>query len=147
MQFISWVEMQGLMTWWHDDMMQCKNKSHGETRNSWKASGASVSGCYNTPPLQEDLVPRSRIASERSGRGRGETKLLLDKQVKPLNLERSQSLKKWHDGGEQNLKHSIQQEEQGTLQEPCRLKDKQKWLWWTRSTCKHSGWNEMYKER
>ena len=33
-------------------MMQCKNKrastkeTHGETRNSWKSSGASVSGRY-----------------------------------------------------------------------------------------------------
>ena len=52
MQFINWVEMQRLMTWWHDDMMQCKNKrastkqTHSETWNSWKSSGASVSGRY-----------------------------------------------------------------------------------------------------
>ena len=30
---------------------------------------------------------------------------------------------------------------------PCRLKDVRKWLQWTRITSKHSGWNEMYKER
>ncbi|XBI71711.1 hypothetical protein VPH35_065859 [Triticum aestivum] len=37
----------------------------------WKSSEASVSGRYNTPPLQEDLVPRSRMAPGRNGRGRG----------------------------------------------------------------------------
>ena len=30
---------------------------------------------YNTPPLREDLVPRSRMAPERNGRGREEVKL------------------------------------------------------------------------
>ena len=35
----SWVEMQRLMTWWHDDMLQCKNKrastkeTHGDHEN------------------------------------------------------------------------------------------------------------------
>ena len=57
----------------HDDMMQCKNamrkatsknKSHDEQRKTWKASGAPVLGRYNTPPLREDLVPRSRMAPE-----------------------------------------------------------------------------------
>ena len=47
----SWVEMQRLMTWWHDDMMQCtrckdecnrQNKSHDETWKSWKAPEAPV---------------------------------------------------------------------------------------------------------
>ena len=94
MQFISWVEMQRLMTWWHDDMMQCKNKrastkeAHGKTQNSWKSSGASVSGRHNTPPLREDLVPRSRMAPERNGRGREEVKLscFFDKRAKPRTL-------------------------------------------------------------
>ena len=36
----------------------------------WKVSGASVLGRYNTPPLQEDLVPRSRMALEEKERGR-----------------------------------------------------------------------------
>ena len=65
-------------------MMRCKNKrastkeTHGETRNSWKASEAPVLGRHNTPPLREDLVPRSRMAPERNGRGIEEvTKLLL----------------------------------------------------------------------
>ena len=68
----------------HDDMMQCKrcnkqNKSHDKTQNSWKSSGASVSGRHNTPPLQEDLVPRYRMAPERKRKRkrRGKTKLLL----------------------------------------------------------------------
>ena len=80
-------------------MMQCKNKrastkeTHGETRNNWKSSGASVLGRYNTPPLQEDLVPRSRMAPEGSRRGREEVKLscFFDKRVKPKNLERLKS--------------------------------------------------------
>ena len=59
----------------------------------WKSSEASVSGRYNTPPLQEDLVPRSRMAPERNGRGREEVELscFLDKRVKPKNLERLKS--------------------------------------------------------
>ena len=32
--------------------------------NNWKTPGTLVSGCYNTPPLREDLVPRSRMAPE-----------------------------------------------------------------------------------
>ena len=108
--------------WCHDEMQQT-NKYTQRQRRTLKASGASVSGCYNTPPLQEDLVPRSRMAPERNGRGRGKTNCFFDKRVKPKNLERSQSLKKWHNGGEHNLKHSVQQEEQGTLRERCRLKD------------------------
>ena len=79
----------------HDDMMKCTkaNKTHGETRNSRKSSGASVSGRYNTPPLREDLVPRSRMAPERNGRGREEVKLsyFFDERVKPKNLERLKS--------------------------------------------------------
>ena len=52
-----------------------KNKSHNESQKPWKASEAPVLGCHNTPPLQEDLVPRSRMAPERNGRGREEVKL------------------------------------------------------------------------
>ena len=79
-------------------MMQCKNKraSTNETHSDheiWKSSGASVSGRYNTPPLQEDLVPRSRKAPERNGREREKVKLscFFDKRVKPKNLERLRS--------------------------------------------------------
>ena len=155
MQFISWVEMQRLMTWWHDDMMQCKNKrastkeTHGETRNSWKSSEASVSGRHNTPPLQEDLVPRSRMLPEGNERGWEEVKLscFFDKWVKPKNLERLKTWKKEYNGDERSWKHSVRKEEQGTLLEPCRLKDIRKGLQWTRSICKHSGRDEMYKER
>ena len=70
----------------------------------WKSSEASVSGRYNTPPLQEDLVPRSRMAPERNGRGREEVKLscFFDKRVKPKNLERLKSSKKEHNRVEHN---------------------------------------------
>ena len=40
------------------------------TVNNWKTPGASDSGRYNTPPLQEDLVPRSKMAPEGKERGR-----------------------------------------------------------------------------
>ena len=75
-------------------MQQTKNKSHGKNRNSWKSSGASVSGHYNTPPLQEDLVPRSRMAPEGNRRGREEVKLscFFDKRVKPKNLEKVEQI-------------------------------------------------------
>ena len=32
------------------------------TANNWKTPGATVLGRHNTPPLQEDLVPRSKMA-------------------------------------------------------------------------------------
>ena len=72
----------------NDECNKQKIKSDGETQNSWKSSRASVSGRYNTPPLQEDLVPRSRMAPERNGRGREEVKLscFIDKRMKPWTL-------------------------------------------------------------
>ena len=47
-------------------------------------------GCYNTPPLREDPVLRSRTAPEGNRRGREEVKLscFFNKRVKPKNLER-----------------------------------------------------------
>ena len=55
------------MAWWHDAMKNKEQaqKKHAEITKIWKSSEASVSGRYNTPPLQEDLVPRSRMATER----------------------------------------------------------------------------------
>ena len=49
------------------------------TANNWKTPGASVSGRYNTPPLREDLDPRSRMAPEKTEEEgeKGKTKLLL----------------------------------------------------------------------
>ena len=72
-------QMQVLKTWWynaHDEMMKnnTQAKDKATTTNNWKTPGATVSGRYNTPPLQEDLVPRSRMAPERSGRGTEEVK-------------------------------------------------------------------------
>ena len=46
------------------------------TANNWKTPGTSVSGRHNTPPLREDLVPRSRMAPEGNGKGREEVKLI-----------------------------------------------------------------------
>ena len=58
---------------------------------SWSYEyGKLYPGRYNTPPLREDLVPRSRMAPEGKGRGREEVKLscFFDQRVKPKNLER-----------------------------------------------------------
>ena len=47
--------------------------------------GKLYPGRYNTPPLREDLVPRSRMAPEGKQKGREEVKLscFFDKRVKP----------------------------------------------------------------
>ena len=70
----------GMMIWCNAKINNTSTKNTRATQNIWnllESSGTSVSGRYNTPPLREDLVPRSRMAPERSGRGRGKTKLLL----------------------------------------------------------------------
>ena len=60
-----------------DDMARSNTQAEdtATTTNNWKIPGASDSGRYNTPPLQEDLVLRSRMALEKSERGKA--KLLL----------------------------------------------------------------------
>ena len=66
----------------HDDMI-CNawhaSNDKATTANNCTTPGTSVSGRYNTPPLREDLVPRSRMAPEgqRKRKRRGKTKLLL----------------------------------------------------------------------
>ena len=64
-----------------DDMARCNTQTNDKatTANNWKTPGTSVSGRYNTPPLREDLVPRSRMAPEgkQKRKRRGKTKLLL----------------------------------------------------------------------
>ena len=49
-----------------DDMARCNTqaKDMATTANNWETPGASDSGHHNTPPLQEDLVPRSRMTPE-----------------------------------------------------------------------------------
>ena len=113
--------------WWHE--MRCitrtkskttdKNPTTKEVSYSITEKGKSRSyeygklypGRYNTPPLREDLVPRSRMAPERSGRGRAEEKLscFFDKWVKP------QILRGWAIRDERDCKQSVRKEEQGTL--------------------------------
>ena len=71
-------------------MITCNTQANdmATTTNNWKTPGASVSGRHNTPPLQEDLIPRSRMAPERNGRAREEIKqsCFFDNRVKPTNL-------------------------------------------------------------
>ena len=57
-----------------DDMARCNTQANDKatTTNNWKTPDATVSGRHNTPPLQKDLVPRSRMAPEGKGRGREE---------------------------------------------------------------------------
>ena len=72
--------------------MKCSgpNKTHDETRKPWKATEAPVLGRYNTPPLREDLVPRSGMAPEGKvkRKRRGKPSCFFDKRVKPKNLEK-----------------------------------------------------------
>ena len=62
-------------------MMKCNTQANdmAMTANNWKTPGATNPGCYNTPPLTRDLVPRSQ---DRDGRekGRGETRTQEKKQ-------------------------------------------------------------------
>ena len=76
---IRWTRMQMKCTWWHD--MKCMTRKQWQvtTANNWTTPGTSVSGRYSTPPLREDLVPRSRMAPEgkQKRKRKGKTKLLL----------------------------------------------------------------------
>ena len=49
-----------------NDMTRCDTlaKDKATTVNNWRTPDTTVSGLYNTPPLREDLVPRSRMAPE-----------------------------------------------------------------------------------
>ena len=83
-----------------NDMNKMQNKRQNPTTKeiSYRISGKGKSwsyeygklypGRYNTPPLREDLVPRSRMAPEGKGRGKEEVKLscFFDKRVKPRTL-------------------------------------------------------------
>ena len=87
-----------------------QNKSHDESRNPWKASGAPVLGCHNSPPLTRDLNPRSRMASEgQTEEKRQEVSLgcFFDKRVRPKNLERLNKLKEEYNGDERDCEHSV----------------------------------------
>ena len=71
--------------------MQHASKDKATIANNWTTPGARVSGGHNTPPLREDLVPRSRMAPEgKNGREREEVKLscFFDKRVRPKNLQK-----------------------------------------------------------
>ena len=63
-----------MMTRCNAKIKEQAQKKHTEITKIRKSSEASVSGRYNTPPLQEDLVPRSRMAPEKNGRGKGKAK-------------------------------------------------------------------------
>ena len=51
-------------------MHDTQTNDKATTENNWKTPGAIVSGRYNTPPLREDLVPRSRMAPEGKTEGK-----------------------------------------------------------------------------
>ena len=117
--------MQVLKTWWcnaHDDMTRCNTQANdmAMTKNNWKTPGTSVSGRHNTPPLREDLVPRSRMAPEgkRKRKIRGKLSCFLDKRVKPWTLRGWTNWKKECNKDEQSWKHSVRKEEQGIQREP-----------------------------
>ena len=122
-----WGKPNGCMFWKHDDAMHMMTwyamhdtQAHDKatTANNWRTLGTSVSGRHNTPPLREDLVPRSRMApEEQRKRKRGEVKLScsFDEWVKPNNLARLNKFETEYNEGEQGQKHSFRKEEQRTL--------------------------------
>ena len=85
---------------------------------SWSYEyGKLYPGRYNTPPLREDLIPRSRMAPEGKQKRtrRGKTKLLLRQTSETMNLERLNKLKGRTQQRWMRLQQSIRKEEQGTL--------------------------------
>ena len=109
-------------------MIKCNTQANdmATTANNWKTPGATVSGRHNTPPLREDLVPRSRMAPEgkQKRKRRGKTNCFLGKRVKPQTLKRLSKFEKENHEGEQSQKHSVRKEGQRTLQKTLRLKGK-----------------------
>ena len=71
------------------------NHISGKGKSRSYEYGKLYPGRYNTPPLREDLVPRSRMAPEgkRKGKRSGKTKLLLWPMSETMNLERLSNLK------------------------------------------------------
>ena len=78
-------------------MARCNTQANDKatTSNNWKTPGTLVSRGYNTPPLQEDLVPRSKdgTGEKLKRKRRGKTKLLLGQTSETTNLERLNKLK------------------------------------------------------
>ena len=107
--------MQVLKTWWcnaHDDMMKCNTQANdmATTATNWTTPGTSVSGRYNTPPLWEDLVSRSRMAPEgqRKRKRRGKTKLLLrpmSETKEPWEVEKFETRWERNNPGSTPLEH------------------------------------------
>ena len=83
--------------------------------NNWRTPGTSVSGHYNTPPLREDLVPRSRMAPEgkRKRKRRGKLSCFFDKGVRPKNLEKVKPFREKNTTEMTKLKTLVRKEEQG----------------------------------
>src|SRR3954470_11733908 len=95
-------------------MAKCNTQAHdmATTTNNWRTPGTSDPGRYNTPPLREDLVPRSRMAPEENGRVRKEVKLscFFDKGVKPKNLAWLNKMReKEYNEDERSGKHYVRQ--------------------------------------
>ena len=63
------------------------------------------------------------------------------------NLCRLKNMEQELNGSKGIWKHTGRKEKQGTPCEPWSLQSYEWREQWTRSTCKHSGWNEMYKEQ
>ena len=75
MQVLKHDDAMHMMTWYAMHNTQAHDKA--TTANNWRTPGTTVSGRHNTPPLREDLVPRSIMAPEGKGRGRGREEVKL----------------------------------------------------------------------
>ena len=122
MQVLENMMMQ--CTWWHDKMQHA---------SEWHVKWRCITGRHLAQRSRgvTTLHHYKRISSQDLGWHRGETEeeevkqsCFFDKWVKPKNLARLNKLKKKeYSKDEQSWKHSVRKEEQGTLLEPCRLKD------------------------
>ena len=111
----SFENMQMQCGWWHGKMQQA-SEWQGNNSDNWETPGASVSGHYNTRPLQEGLVPRSKdgTGEKRKRKRRGKTKLFLwPKEWNQRTLKSWTTWKKEYNGDERSWKHPVRKEEQG----------------------------------
>ena len=135
---------------WTKSKTKYKNPTTEEIINHISGKGKSRSyeygklypGRYNTPPLREDLVPRSRMAPEGKRKRKRKVKLscFFDERVKP------RTLRGWAIREERDCKQSVRKEERGKLLELEGCKDKNQEFNWQDRVQNHSGYNKMIEE-
>ena len=97
------------MTWCNAKIKGASKKMKHTEKPGTYGSPASALGRHNTPPLREDLVPRSRMAPEgkRKRKRRGKLSCFFDQWVKPRTLRGWANWKKEYKGDERDCKQSV----------------------------------------